>query len=228
MNRIRQKDDKYQLLITPHLFYSPSMELIVGGWDDEHLKGFDIEEYDALDNAQYKAFQMPDIDWYKLVRMNSIYFNFINTIINKVIKKYHFKVHIDSHIMSPNELKNVTFDRVHKLGERYTMTHNMNDIISFCIINPWTINLEKLSKILISIPELRIRKKFIYYGHVIHLVGLTELGSTYEIKLWPSIIHQWALWESKHSKGKDKDSLNRGFRNMLKQQLIVDDGYTIR
>jgi hypothetical protein len=229
MNRIRHKDGQYQVLLTPHLTLLPSMELLVGNWDDEHLRGFSVQEYNTLPEAQLLAFRLPDLDWYKLVRMHINHYHDLLKIINHVIDKYHFIVNLIPKVTSPEELKTITFDRVLNLGHRYAATYNMNDIISFNIINPWTKNIDELSKVLISIPELRIKKRKVYNHKIIHLIGLTELGSTYEIKLWTTVVFQTVKWLSEHSKeNSNKTKLDEMFKEALKLQSTIDKDLIIR
>jgi hypothetical protein len=70
MNRILQYDNKFRVLITPSYVSSPSMELILGNWNDEHLKGFHVLEFKTLADAMDLAFKYPSIDWNKLVNIH--------------------------------------------------------------------------------------------------------------------------------------------------------------
>ena len=74
MNRIRIYNDIFQVLHTPTMIIDPSMEFMIGSWSDYDLRGFQITEYKTLDDAQFDAFRLPDIDWYKLVRIHVDYF----------------------------------------------------------------------------------------------------------------------------------------------------------
>lgn len=231
MNRIRHHNNAYQVLLTPHLKFAPSMELLVGNWDDEHLRGFSIVEYPTLPEAQCHAMRLPDIDWYKLVRMHIDYVHSLEKIINGTIQRHKFIVNLETKVMTPQELKEMTFRRVQNLGERYSVTYGANDIISFCIVNPWTKNLDELAHILTTIPELRIKRHKIYNKKINHLIGLTELGSTYEIRLWPTILHHWAVWEyeNKHiNRNKNNDRVQKVYQVALKQQNDIDSGMFIR
>jgi hypothetical protein len=231
MNRIRQSKNGFQVLITPNLGIAPSMELMTGHWDDDDLCGFYIEEYSCLDDAQCVAFRLPDIDWYKLVRLHADHYHQLNNFIKSVIFDYKFMVELKANYMSPEILKETTFNRVSNLGDRYSMTYDMNDIISFNIVNPWTKNVEKLAKILQEMPELRIKDVKVYGNKVIHLTGLTELGTTYEIRLWPTILYQWAEWHNTHSHRNtnvSNEKLNAIYKKYWDLQDNVDRSIHIR
>lgn len=233
MNRIRYKSesDTYQVLLTPHLKFSPSMELLVGNWDDEHLRGFSIENYRTLPEAQCLALRLPDIDWYKLVRMHVDHYHILSKMVIDIAATHHYQVDTYPRLMSPEELKEVTFNRVENLGNRFGPTYGMNDIISICIVNPWTKNLKELADVLITIPELRIKRKQVYHDKIIHLVGLTELGTTYEIKLWPTFLYNWGKWVYEHryqNQNKSKEALDKLFTDSLNLQTQVDNGLILR
>lgn len=233
MNRIRYKKetDTYQVLLTPHLKFSPSMELLVGNWDDEHLRGFHIENYKTLPEAQCLALRLPDIDWYKLVRMNVDHYHILSNMIIDISAENHFMVDTYPRLISPQELKELTFNRVENLGNRFGPTYGMSDIISLCIVNPWTKNLHELADVLITIPELRIKRKKVYNDKIIQLIGLTELGMTYEIKLWPTLLYNWGKWDYEHryeNKNKRPEALNKLFKDTLLLQTKVDNDIVLR
>ena len=75
----------------------------------------------------------------------------------------------------------------------------IKDIIGFRIIYPWTSGLYKIADLLESIKELRIYSKKIRENNkVIYLYGKTDLETTYEIQLWPTIIY--TCFEYEHDK----------------------------
>lgn len=231
MNRIRYKDGLYEVLLTPNHPVLPSMELLVGNWNDEHLRGFEVKKFKTLEDAQIIAMRLPDMDWYKLVRMHIEHFHNLTKSIKYIVEEYNFLADVYPKATTPEELKDITFNRVSNMGSRYAATYHMNDIISFSIVNPWTKNLDELSKILVNVPELRIKRKQVYNGKIIHLIGVTELGSTYEIKLWPSIIYQAAVWAFKHEFPHDKRNtkkLDMMYNNALKLQNQIDSSIVIR
>lgn len=228
MNRIREVNGKYQVLHTPNFGVAPTMEIIAGNWEDSHLRGFKIEEYPTLSDAQMAAFRMPDLDWYELVRMNVDHFHQLHRIIKQDLQDHKFIVDIKPNLMDPATLKDTTFRRATKLGERFTLTYDMNDIISFCIVNPWSKNLNEIAKVLKYDPRLRIRH-IKSYDKMIHLIGTTELGTMFEIKLWPTIMYQWALRNHRHydDSGLD-DTPKKFYQDCLKLQDKIDMDVRVR
>lgn len=227
MNRIRPYNGNYQVLYTPNLVIAPSMELVIGNWEDEHFRNFYIKEFPTLPDAQCAAFQLPDLDWYKLVRIHVDYFHHLSKLIGDVLSQHRFIVDYKPNLMDPQVLKEVTFNRVMQLGNRFNMTYGMNDIISFCIVNPWTANLTEIADVLASVPQLRIRRKRTYDGKMIHLIGYTELGSTYEIKLWPTVLYQWVTWKNDHIQEpiREEDDFHAGYGKHVYSREAVNEEY---
>ena len=128
--------------------------------------------------------------------------------------------------MKGDQIKKALFDRVENYGDRFVLTNNMNDIISFHIINPWIKNLKEMVRVLSKNTRLRIQKQNEANG-VIRLIGNTDLSTTYEIVLWPTIISQWAKWSSKNTHLPEKQ-IALAFRDALKNQEAVDSGVSIR
>ncbi|AYV78341.1 MAG: hypothetical protein Edafosvirus10_16 [Edafosvirus sp.] len=230
MNRIRKWHNKWQVLITPTYVYSPSVELMLGNFTDENLRGYYIVEYNDLQSAQCEALKLPDIPWYKLISMHKDIYNQLCGIIRGIINKQHFIAEVDCSLMNTDTLKNTMFDRVMIGGNRFTLAYNMNDIIGINIINPWSKNLVEISKFMETDPRLRIYKKYIKYG-TITLVGVTDIGTSYEIKLWPTLIAQWARWVQGNY-GNDTTSaqpkIQQALTNTVKLQDMVDRDVIIR
>tara|TARA_Y100000780_G_scaffold205743_1_gene200914 strand:- start:2285 stop:2908 length:624 start_codon:yes stop_codon:yes gene_type:complete len=207
------------------------MELMVGNWEDDELQGFYVEEYNNLSEAQCSAFQLPDIDWYKLVRMNVDHYHQLNKIVGSLLKKYNFFANKETHLMRPEELKEVTFNRVLNFGERYTTTYNMNDIITINIIDPWSKNLVRIANMLEKEPNLRIFNRKVYWDKIIILTGETELGLTYEIKLFPTILWRWAKWTNWYgftNKNENQKAIEQQRLKAIELQNQVDKGISIR
>jgi len=193
MNRIREYNNMFQVLLTPTYSMSPSMEIMLGNWSDSKLRGFQVIEFQTMQEAMDLAYQYPDINWNKIVSIHEDAFKTIVSSIKQVLEKNKSIVELDSVLMNPLEIKNTMFDRVMKLGQRYTLFYNANDVISINIINPWSHNLGMLASILKNIPELRI-KQIAKTKSFICLIGVTDVGTTYEIRLWTTVISQWARW----------------------------------
>lgn len=226
MNRIRKYNDKYQVLITPVQPFNPSFELIFGGWTDEHLTNYYILEYDTLGAAQCKAFELPDIDWRVMVLNYKYAYHDIKDLIRNVLDRERFIVDFEPKFMTPEEVKNIMFDRIMNYGKRFTLVYHMNDIIHYHITNPWTKNCFEIAEKLINEPSLRIIKKIIHKGTIL-LVGKTNLGTTYEIVIWPTLIAQWAKW-SQENKHLPKNIIEDHLTKSIKMQNNVDNGAVIR
>ena len=75
----------------------------------------------------------------------------------------------------------------------------LNDIIGFRLIYPWTSDLYILADILCKHKELDIIETKTSEEHkVIHMYGKTQSGDIYEIQLWPTIIY--TCFEYEHDK----------------------------
>ena len=165
MNRIRKIGNVFQVLITPSIKVSPDNALMVGNWDDEELRNYYILEFPTHRDAENEAFKHPDIDWYRLVINHKHIFNRLETTLKTIVNNMGFTVEFQSNLMNPMMFKNTMFDRITYSGERFNMRFGMSDLISFTIINPWTNNLHKISKIIESHrshlhrDDLRIRDK---------------------------------------------------------------------
>lgn len=221
MNRIREYNDKFQVLLTPTYSTSPSMEIMLGNWSDAKLRGFKVVEFSTMHDAMGLAYQYPDINWNKIASIHTDSFDKITNIVNSTLKKNNFIVEVDSHLMDPLEIKNTMFDRVGKMGERYTLFYNANDVICINIINPWYHNLNIIASILRQIRELRI-KQIIKTRAFICLIGVTDVGTTYEIRLWTTVVSQWARWI--YTNNLDGTKYLHLLSNLTDTQNIIDSG----
>jgi hypothetical protein len=170
---------------------------MLGGWNSGSLAGYAVKEYKTANDALDEAFEHPDIDWLKLVLFHKDIYMKLYKIVKTELVTHDFIVDLDSHLMSPDELKNAFFERVLNSGERFRLTYNMNDIILFNIINPWTTNLKNIQKIMTNNRHLRIIK-VVEDNNVIRLIGETDIGTSYEIVLWSTMMAQWAKWATAH------------------------------
>jgi len=233
MNRIRKVNDGYQVLLTPESKISPDSSLLVGNWDDESFTNFQIITFDRLEDAQCEALRYPDIDWYRLVINHMEIYKRLTKLINGIIQQSNMSVELRPNLMDPQELKNIFMDRVMVGGERFNLRYRMNDVISFTIVNPWSNNLHKLSKILETYREhlyrddLRIREKRILDDKIIILLGKTEFGTIYEIRLIPTLLDQWALWRRKNPQVGEPFALKK-YNDMMAKQIQIDNSAGIR
>jgi hypothetical protein len=245
MNRILKKNNNlYQVMITPTFISNSSMELILGQWiqdktprtgcskktltfpiSDEHIRGYRVAEFSTLQDAMDLAFKYPTIDWNKLVNIHQDAFPVIVNTVRNTLANGSFIVEIDSHLMNPTELKETMFKRVLRNGERFNLFYDANDVISINIINPWTRNIIEMANLLRVVPNLRIKKIIRSETHIT-LIGVTDADTTFEIRLWTSLIAQWVRWV------KNNDIDPHAYIGMLSQimekQKIIDDGDIIR
>jgi hypothetical protein len=224
MNRILQNNNKFQVLTTPSYVSAPSMELMLGAWSDEHLRGYKIVSFTSLQDAMDLAFKYPPINWNKLVNIHEDSFRIITNSVKKNLQQRNFIVEIDNHLMNPSELKETMFKRIEHLGERYNLYYNANDVICINIINPWTKNLYEITTLLKNIPELRIKKIHKSKTHIT-LIGLTDVNTTYEIRLWTTLMAQWARWI--HMNKLEPQQYFYMINQIIETQKNVDNGYNI-
>jgi hypothetical protein len=229
MNRIRKIDNNYQVLITPNITVSPDSSLLIGNWTDEGLRNYYVLQFESLNDAQAEAYKYADIDWYKIILNHKYIFIRLKNTIEKILKDHKYNVNIESVLLEPEVFKNLMFDRVANGGERFNLRQGMTDIISFTITNPWSVNLEHVSKTIenhrewIYRDDLRIRHKKILDGKTILLYGVTEFGTIYEIRLVPTLLNQWSKWY-KTSGFRNKQAADELYTKFMGQQEIIDSG----
>lgn len=226
MNRIRKYNDKFQVLITPHHRFDSGFELMLGAWNDDHLRNYQVKTYNTMGEAVNEATNYPDINWDKLVEFHKDIYVKLNKIIKDEIENKQFIVNYEPRIMKPNDVKNIMFDRVSLFGERFKLNYNMNDIIGYHIINPWSKNLREIMSALKNVDSLKI-KRFEHDHGVIRLIGETDIGTTYEIVLWTSLLFNWSKWCTLHSSISDKHK-KLAFNDVLKAQTKIDEIINIR
>ena len=235
MNRIRRIGKTFQTLITPHQKYDVGFEYLLGSWTDDAIMGFEVREYKSYYDAECEASGHPDINWDQLVDYHKDAFVCLRDHIQKLLSKTKISVQFKSQLMTPEQTKNTMFDRVLK-GQQtmieksetsgFRTVYNMNDIISFSISNPWSKNLAELELILMQSDRLRIFNK-IEKNTIIHLIGRTDLGTTFEIVLVPSILNNWMDWRDMNKNLSSSHHLST-LRNCIKTQKIIDTTPVLR
>lgn len=222
MNRIRRYEDIYQVLITPdvnnidyydtHNCYnaicdvnSPDSSFLLGSWLNPNIKNFIILEFTNMNDAMYESLKFPDINWDNIVRNHKYIFEELFLLINKILESYKFNVQFIPHLMSANELKEKIFDRVMdngQRGNRFSLYQDFTDIINFTIVNPWFTTLDKISRILENnmCGYNKPKRKIINYGKIINLIGNTTFGTTYQIRLVPTLLYQYKVWDKLYFK----------------------------
>ena len=229
MNRIRKYKSGYQALVTPHQQYNTGFEFMLGSWTDEGLSGFRVYTYDTYYDAECRVGDSPDINWDQLIDFHKDQYYFFKREIEKVINFSSMAVDFESHLMSPKEAKDKMFDRVLKGQSRgdssFRLVNDMNDIISYVIVNPYSANLREMELRLTKQSRLNIFRRM-EKNKIIHLIGRTDIGTTYEIVLCPSIIHNWMKW--KNIANVDYDEMASRLRNAIELQKTIDSTLTLR
>lgn len=232
MNRIRKVGDKYQVLITPDNLISPDSSILYGNWSSESLQKFYIKEYEFLEDAQNEALNYSDIDWYRLILNQAEIFKRLSKLIAGIIEQSGIIFEYHPVLMEPDEVKNILMDRVMNGGEKFNLRYRLNDMMTFTLINPWTKNLHKMSKILESYREyyqrddLRIRSKRILDKKIISLTGVTDIGTVYEIRLVPTLLEQWGSWQRKNSHINPNVAIQK-YNLLMQKQIELDNSSSI-
>jgi hypothetical protein len=226
MNRILKRDDGiFDVLLTPVYITSPDIALMLGNWTDAKMRGYRIATFKTLQDAMNLAFSLPPIDWNRLVDAHQDTFKRLTRLVNESLRNGKFIVEVDSHMMDPIELKQTMFRRVKHYGERYLLFYNANDIVSINIINPWSVNLNEIANVLMTQPDLRIVKRMNTPTHI-KLIGITDADTSYEIKLWPTIMAHWSRWIQQN--GIDYKYYHANLRQLATQQNEIDGSMSVR
>ena len=230
MNRIRKYNNSYQVLLTPHQRYNVGFEFLLGSWTDTGLIGFEVKTVNTYNEAENIASNFPDLNWEQLVLYHKDFYTFIKKEIKDVVNSSNITVNIETKLLTPLETKNILFDRVIK-GQTtedniFRLVYNMNDIVSIVITNPWTDNLVELEKHLIKHSRLNLFSKLQRNG-VTHLIGRTDIGTTYEIVLVPELVNHWIKWKN-NNQYLDKNRHISGLKNILNTQKVIDNSSRLR
>jgi len=227
MSRIRIREGKFQVLITPNYIVAPCLTLL----NEDNLRNCHIIEFDNLRDAQEMAMQYPDIDWNTMIYHHQYIYKRLEKIISNVIKDNKFVCELKSYLLDDSSLKSIVFDKVENGGINSNLLYDVNELISFVIVNPWLSNLVSLSNILQNYKnyyyqdELRIKFVKAIDNKVICMYGRTEHGTQYEIKLMPTLIYQWTMWNAKS--GNNQNS-SKYYKQILKLQDNVDQSIVLK
>lgn len=225
----------YQCLFTPYRKYDPGFEYLIGSWTDDSVMGFEVRTFNTLSEAECEAMNMPDINWDMLVDFHKDSYLFLRDHISKAIDNTNITVDYKHYLASPIQTKNRMFERVIKgqesLAENnstsgFRTVYHMNDIISFVVVNPWSANLRMLADRLIKTDRLKIFNKIEKDG-IVKLVGRTDIGTTYEIILVASVIHNWMMWVANNPM-MSRDMVKSMFKNCVRTQKLVDTTPVLR
>ncbi len=233
MNRIRFNNNVYQVLITPDYKVIPDNSLLIGNFSDSELRNYTVLEFTNLNDALAEAMNYVDIEWFKMSMNHKYIYANLESTLKGIIANYNLNVEFKPKLLSPEELKDVMFNRTINNGERTELKYGLNDIISFTVINPWSSNLHYISKVIENYrsvtyrDDLRIRSKKIIDGKIIYLYGFTEYGTIYSIKLIPTLLNQASEWKNAHPNIDDK-TFNMQYNKMFKMQQDIDNGSVLR
>ena len=217
MNRIRNINDKYEVLINNNYTTNPSIEISLGELFNTQLRNYEIKILNNLQDALNLAYEYPPLNFNKMHSDCVDNFKKLTYIINKILKEQN--VNIKPKLLLPDEIKNMLFDRILQKGRRFTFYYNFNDIISFDIINPYYHNLIQIINILQKIKELRIIKIEKTLTHI-KVIGLTDNNITYEIRLWTNILYNFMTWIINNNKNL-LDYMNE-LQLKLNEQSLLD------
>jgi len=229
MNRIRRVGKVYQTLISPHQKYNVGFEYMLGSWTDEGMMGFEVKEFNTYFDAECEAVNHPDINWDQLVDYHKDSYTFLKQHIQSMLDNLTYIVRFDSKLLSPEQTKNKMFDRVLDGQDRivkkndtsgFRTVYDMNDIISFVITNPWSKNLTDIQLHLMKSERLNIFSR-IEKNNITHLIGRTELGTTYEIILIPDVLYNWIKWKNANNDLSNSQHIST-LRNCIKTQRTID------
>jgi hypothetical protein len=217
-------------LLTPHQRYNVGFEFLLGSWTDTGLMGFEVKTVNTYHEAEVIATNYPELNWEQLVLYHKDFYTFIKKEINNVVKSSNIIVNIESNLMTPQQTKDILFDRVIK-GQTnedniFRLVYDMNDIVSIVITNAWTDNLVELEKHLVKHSRLNLFSKLQKNG-VTHLIGRTDIGTTYEIVLVPDLVNHWMKWKN-NNKGLPNNRHISALKNILNTQQIIDNGPRLR
>ena len=120
MNRILSENGINKVLITPTYVDGIAMEIMLGNWTDQRLKGYHVEYFESLEDAMDVSFRYPSIDWNKIVSIHEDCFQKISDAVKEALSDGNFIVELDSELMDPTELKETMF---HELKNSVNVLH---------------------------------------------------------------------------------------------------------
>lgn len=235
MNRIRRVGRGYQVLLSPHQKYNVGFEYLLGSWTDDNIIGFEVRDYGSYREAECEAIEHPDINWDQLVDYHKDAYTLLRDYLQKLLDKISMTVDLKSRLMTAEQTKNTMFERVsrgqkelatRRVTSGFRTVYDMNDIISFRIINPWSKNLNEIELSLMNTQRLKIFRRISKHG-ITQLVGRTDIGTTYEIILIPSVLNNWFEWRQQN-KQLSTDLIEAGLRNCIKTQKLIDAAPSLR
>jgi hypothetical protein len=179
-----------------------------------------------LEDALDEAYNYPDLDWARLSAFHKDIYVDLYKKIKFELDSSNFIYDFEPVLLSGEKIKEFIFNRVENYGEQFTLFNNLNDVVSYHIINPWTKNLKEMAKLLSKNKCLRIVLQDESNG-IIKLIGETDISTNYEIVLWPTILSQWSKWVTANSNVPEKTKM-LALKDAQKNQQSVDSNVEIR
>jgi hypothetical protein len=184
MNRLRKLNNKYEVLITPHLLYQTGLELMLGNWIDKNFDGFKVEKYNDINSATERLCNYPELNFDQLVLYHKEIYNKLYELLVFELENIDEKIVLEHVLKNSKTLRDIFFERVKILGNDFRLLHHMTDIISFNIY----VEKEYLVKILTenfivnqALRIIYIKKNKFDDKKYVKFVGQTDIGTTYQI-----------------------------------------------
>ena len=131
-------------------------------------------EFDNYADAECEAMRHPDISWERLNEFHKDQYPLFGDIITKVLDHSEITSNFYPNLMSPKQIKHTMMNRVLKIQKTmqiqdselyddrtdtsFRLAYDMNDIITYVIVNPWSSNLERIKSFLLAETRLNIFK----------------------------------------------------------------------
>ena len=116
MDRIRQRDSKYQVLITPIRPFDTSNELLIGDFlsftGSPLANEYKILSFDTLHEAQHAVKSFPEINWRNLLIQQSNAYADIRIALKSSLNNLHINYDLVSMMLNEKSLKDNFMDKV--------------------------------------------------------------------------------------------------------------------
>lgn len=225
MNRIRKHNGIYQVLMTNDLNNGYDSTVMMNKFSDYDISRFYIVDFTNMNDALYASLQLQDIDWEKVAINHSYIYKRLCNTIQEIIRTNKLQCNIVCEMLSGDQLKHVMFNRV--MGLSNIIYENLS-LITITIHANWTQQLETIIKYLETYTyhfkrdDLRLKTKKKIDDKIYVLYGQTELGTTYNIKLMPSLIYNFVENVKTNKETINANDTTMKYNELLKVQNIID------